>query len=484
VTDGSSIDLSTLTEEEMEILLEHSFERYFETSGLFGTVEDCLTIAERVREIGVTEIACLIDFGINTDLTLEALPLLNAVRQRATAHADQGADYSLPAQIATHRVTHMQCTPSLAKMMVATADSREAISRLDRFFVGGEALPAALAAQLAELAGRRVFNMYGPTETTVWSTAASADKDVTIGRPIANTSVYILDSRLRPVPIGVTGELYIGGDGLARGYWRNPELTANKFLPNPFQPGGRIYRTGDLARYRMEGSIDFLGRTDHQVKIRGYRVELGEIESALLSHEEVRDAVVQAIAQEPAPALVGYYVSDKSSLDHGELRAWLLQRLPDYMVPAHFIQLDRLPATPNGKIDRAALPPPSAAPGGAPAVSMQSASKLEQDIAAIWRHELNRPDVGLDDNFFDIGGHSILVVQVNARLKALLNREISLVDMFRFPTVRSLAEQLRGDDLSAQETAGSDSRAKLRRNLIASRGASRRASEQTPTAVN
>ena len=483
VTDGASLDLSTLTDEEMEILLEHSFERYFETSGLFGTVEECAAIADRAREIGVTEIACLIDFGVGADLTLEALPLLNAVRQRVAAPPDQRADYSLPAQIAMHGVTHMQCTPSLAKMMVATEDSREAITRLDRFFVGGEALPGALASQIAELAGGRAFNMYGPTETTVWSTVAAVDEDVTIGRPIANTSIYILDSQMRPVPIGVTGELYIGGDGVARGYWRNLELTANKFLPNELQSGGRMYRTGDLARYRVDGSIEFLGRTDHQVKIRGYRVELGEIESALLSHPDVRDAVVQAIAREPAPVLAGYYVRGESPLDEGKLRAWLAQRLPDYMVPAHFIALDRLPTTPNGKINRAALPSPSAANGGAPTASLQSASKLEQDIAAIWSQELNRPHVGLDDNFFDIGGHSILVVQVNTKLRALLNREIALVDMFRFPTVRSLAVQLGGNDSPTKEGSESVSRANLRRNLLAGRGASRRGSEQAPTTV-
>mgnify|MGYP004701088783 CR=1 FL=1 len=482
LNDVPSLDLSSLTEAEMDILLDHSFDRYFETSGLFGTVENCAAMAEKVRQAGVTEIACLIDFGVGTEQALDALPLLDQVRRRVNS-AGHAGDYSLPAQIEAHHVTHLQCTPSLAKMLVATPDSRQAIGRLQRMFVGGEAMPSTLAGQLNELVGGRVYNMYGPTETTVWSSVAPVSPDVSIGRPIANTVIYILDGKFRPVPTGFPGELFIGGDGVSRGYWRRPDLTAEKFLPNPFVSGRLMYRTGDLARYRSDGSIEYLGRTDHQVKIRGYRIELGEIETVLIEHPEVSDCVVHAIQQDSGPTLLGYYVTAGGDIDDSVLRSLLRNRLPDYMVPAQFIRLDRLPLTPNGKVDRKALPAPSGPLASPAVVSLADASTLENEIAAIWRRELNRQDVGLDDNFFDIGGHSILVVQVNAALRALLNRDVSLVEMFRFPTVRSLANQLGGENSVAEAAAGSASRANLRRGLLAGRMANRRFAEGSQSVV-
>ncbi len=248
--------------------------------------------------LGVDEIACLIDFGVDADSVLEGLQYLNELRRRSDPAGDE-EDYSIPSQIRRHGVTHLQCTPSLARILAAEPDSLAALRPLRKLLVGGEALPLALAEQLAPALDGGLINMYGPTETTVWSTAAVIDRSgdpVTIGRPLANTQVYVLDRRRRPVPVGVPGELYIGGQGVARGYLERPDLTADRFIPDPFsaEPGARLYRTGDLVRYREDGRIEYVGRLDHQVKIRGYRIELGEIEAVLAAHPAVRESVVVA----------------------------------------------------------------------------------------------------------------------------------------------------------------------------------------------
>ena len=313
------VDLGRLSDTDMQVILDHSFERYFETSGLFGTPDSCLEMLDKMTRIGVDEISCLIDFGVDVESVLMSLHHLhelnlnqkaNSRRQtkpievrsiHASAQASdrEEADYSIAAQIVRHQVTHMQCTPSLASMLVSYQKSAAALSSLQDLLVGGEALPPSLAKELSSVVKGRIRNMYGPTETTIWSTTQllpqGAD-DVTIGRPIANTEIYILDQRGEPVPVGMPGELLIGGEGVARGYLRQPELTAEKFIPHPFDgaPGARLYRTGDLARYRHDGTIEFLGRMDHQVKIRGHRIELGEIEAVLSQHHAVKESVVVA----------------------------------------------------------------------------------------------------------------------------------------------------------------------------------------------
>ena len=301
-----SVDDSQLSEAEMQAIMDHAFDRYFQTSGLFGTPEICLQMVDRLRAIGVDEIACLIDFGVDGDSVLESLQYLNKVREWSNPAAQERSspsgvqdDYSIPLMIRRHGVTHLQCTPSLARMLAADPDSLAALRPLRKLLLGGEALPASLAAQLVPALDGDLINMYGPTETTVWSTTAPIDRTggpITIGRPIANTQVYIVDRHLRPVPIGAPGELLIGGDGVTRGYLDRPDLTAERFIPDPFgaEPGRRLYRTGDLARYRGDGQIEFLGRLDHQVKIRGYRIELGEIEAVLAGHPAVRECVVVA----------------------------------------------------------------------------------------------------------------------------------------------------------------------------------------------
>ncbi|MBV9790209.1 MAG: acyltransferase domain-containing protein, partial [Chloroflexi bacterium] len=348
-------------------------------------------------------------------------------------------------------------------------------------------LATALIARSAAL-----WNMYGPTETTIWSLAQQIDAKqprITIGRPIANTQIYLLDATLQPVPIGVPGQIMIGGDGLARGYLKRPELTAEKFIPDPFSQtsGSRLYQTGDLARYLPDGALEFLGRIDHQVKVRGYRIELGEIEAVLRQQPAVRDAVVVAREVAGDTRLVAYVVGEQknkqtkeqrtenkeqsstadlpSPIAMGEgpgvrasgeglttsaLRAALRAQLPEYMIPSTIMVLDALPQTPNGKIDRKALPSPEGVRSELEAY-VAPQTELETTIAAIWQELLGSERVGVHDNFFDLGGHSLLTAQVHSRLRATLGREISIVDLFKYPTIAALAQYL-GQDQPAQPT--------------------------------
>ncbi len=302
-------------------------------------------------------------------------------------------------------------------------------------------------------AGRRIFNIYGATETTVFSTIAECYSDgtkPTIGRPIANNRVYLLDSGRQPVPVGVAGELYVAGVGVARGYLNRPELTAERFTTDPFDaaPGARLYRTGDLARYLPDGNIDFLGRVDNQVKVRGHRIELEEIEAVLSQHPSVRDCTV--IVREDKPGdrrLVAYYVAHHAgSLPVGELRGFLKGRLPDYMVPGIYVPLEALPLSPSGKVDRRALPAP--APTRAEAVEAPAAPRdsLELTLTKIWEQTLGVHPVGVNDDFFEMGGHSLLAAEMFAQIQKSLGRKLPLTTLFQSPTVARLAEAIRGQE--------------------------------------
>ncbi len=765
-----------LTPEETDALMAHAFERYFQTSGLFGTPEVCLSMVEKLKAIGVDEIACLVDFGVDSESVLQSLVYLNEVRERSNpAAAVSTDDYSIPAQIKRHGVTHLQGTPSMVRMLASEADGALALRSLKKLMLGGEALPPALVAGLAPLVEGDILNMYGPTETTVWSTTAPVGKrgePLTIGRPIANTEIYILDRHLQLTPIGVPGELFIGGAGVVRGYLDRPELTAEKFVQSPFDPErqARLYRTGDLARYRTDGNIEFLGRIDHQVKLRGYRIELGEIEAVLGKHPGVRESVTVAredvpgdqrlvayvvandadrgndeatadnaahwqtiwdetykqteakaagqgaVTADPTFNIIGWnssytgepipeaemrewvertterilsltpkrvleigcgtgmflyrvapqcehycgidfsaaalrqiehhlpslglsnvtlrqraaddfsgvepgsvdlivinsvvqyfpsidylvrvleqaalaltpggavFVGDVRSLplldafhtsivlhqasapldaaelrervatriaqeselvidpaffqalsahlpDLGEvevklkdgsyqneltrfrydvvlrkraesalvssapageqkpwsayvnararrasredlvpqLRTYLRAKLPDYMVPSTFVLLDALPLTPNGKINRKALPAPERTRQGSAATYTTPQNEVERVIASIWGELLNLDQVGTHDNFFDLGGNSLLMVQANGKLRRALETTVSLVDMFRFPTVSLLAKHLsQGSDEKAALQQSQD-RAQVRKDAMVRR---------------
>ncbi len=484
--DQGSIDLQSLKPDEMDALLEHSFERYFADSGLFGTPESCLSMIDRIKAVGVDDVACLIDFGIASDTVLAHLPHLNALREQSMPAASVG-DASLADLMQRHRVTHLQCTPSMARMLAADDAARAGLAKLHCMMVGGEAFPPTLARDLASLVQGKVMNMYGPTETTIWSAVHTVGKDasgvIPLGRPLANQQVHILDSRLQPLPPGVPGELAIGGDGVVRGYFQRPDLTADRFVPNTVsQHGGRLYRTGDLARWRDDGVLEFLGRLDHQVKLRGYRIELGEIEAALAEQNGVAQAVVMAREDQPGDArLVAYIVARSGvTLDSATLRDALRARLPEFMLPSAFVTLDEFPHTPNGKIDRKALPAPDAVAATAAAAEyIAPTSDLESQISDVWKDVLKLAQVGTRDNFFDLGGHSLLAVQAHRRLKEALQRDLSITDIFRFPTIQSLATYLtEGSTGGAQQ--GSD-RAQGRRAAMQRRQQQRSGAPATST---
>ena len=311
--------------------------------------------------------------------------------------------------------------------------------------LAGEPLKSTLVQEIyGTTSASKVYDLYGPSEDTTYSTFAlrTADGPQTIGKPITNTQIYILDGHLQPVPIGIAGELYIGGAGLARGYYNRPELTAEKFIPDPFgdEFNSRLYRTGDLARYRSDGSIEFLGRMDNQVKIRGFRIELGEIEAVLGKHPMIREAVVLAPEDRPGDRRLVAHVVLRSgqSLDAPGVRSFLKQTLPEYMVPSSFVFLDSLPLTANGKIDRKALPEPDQRRPELEEVYVAPRTPVEELLAEIWAEVLKLDKVGIDDNFFDLGGHSLLATQAISRICQALKVEIPLRALFERPTVAEI----------------------------------------------
>ncbi|MCD0448690.1 amino acid adenylation domain-containing protein [Actinocorallia sp. API 0066] len=350
------------------------------------------------------------------------LPLVTGGRVVIAPEAVGGDGTALCGLVARHGVTHVQATPSGWQVLLDGGFDAPSVVGL----VGGEALPRPLADRLRARV-RRLLNMYGPTETTIWSTCAEVDGDVTIGTPLANTTVHVLDDGLRPLPTGVPGELCIGGAGLAHGYLNRPELTAERFVTGP--DGARIYRTGDLARFRADGALEFLGRRDGQVKLRGHRIETGEVEARLLEHPDVSRAAVTVRDER----LVGYVVTT-GEVGVAELRAHCAATLPAIMVPARFVTLAALPLTPNGKLDRAALPEP-AAPPAARAELIGTARAVQEIVAEV----LRLPGVGPDEDLFELGVHSLLITQIAVRIRARIGPDLPLHVFYDTPTIAGLA---------------------------------------------
>ena len=439
-----------LSEEDMEALLEHAFARYYETSGLFGTPERCVAMVDRLKAVGVDEIACLIDFGVPSDVVIAHLPHLNELRRRANRSFDEpevDGDQDLPALLARHSVTHLQCTPSMATILVKDQKARASLQKLESLLVGGEAFPTELAAELRRVVSGRVINMYGPTETTVWSAThevTDTSGSIPVGRPIANTQMYVVDESFQLLPAGVPGELLIGGDGVVRGYLSRPELTAERFIADPFRPGRRLYRTGDLARWREDGVLEFLGRLDNQVKIRGHRIELGEIEAVLARHPAIHQAVV--VAREDTPGdkrLVGYFVPKEGRVPSvNDLRDHLVRELPDFMLPASFVRLQALPLTPNKKIDRKSLPAPDASRPTLANAFVAPRTPNEAILAGFFQEALGLERVGIFDNFIELGGDSLSAVGIFVRIEQTFKVEFPLATFFKVPTVAGLAQEL------------------------------------------
>lgn len=368
------------------------------------------------------------------------LPLISGGVVEVIGDAMRADGRALTLRVAERRFSLIQATPATWQMLLLGGWQGNPDVRL---LCGGEALSSELA---RDLVGRsaHVWNVYGPSETTIWSTIFHIDDEmqrVPIGRPISNTRIYVLDEDMRPVAIGVFGDLYIGGAGLARGYLRRPDLTAERFVADPFgEPGSRLYRTGDRARYRPDGNLEFGGRADRQVKIRGYRIELEEIEAALQALPAIRQARVIVQEQGSVKYLVAYMAADEQRVNVDELRAQLRSWLPEAMVPSTYVFVDALPVTSHGKIDERALPPAQRRSG--PGHYHAACTKLEQRLATSWASALDIEHIGATDNFFELGGHSLSAATAVSHICEEYDVELPVLVMFQHPTVESFARYL------------------------------------------
>ncbi len=409
------------------------------------TVHNFITgVTEKVAFTPENKILSLTTISFDIFVLETILPLTRGSRVVLTTEPEQRDPELMSKLISKQQLDMVQITPSRLQLWLEDTRSTEVLEKLQVIFVGGESFPLSLLKRLQAVTQARIFNMYGPTESTVWSTMKelTSSEKVTIGKPIANTQIYILDEYLQPVPINVTGDLYIAGDGLARGYYQRPELTAERFISNPYQTGSKMYKTGDFARWLDNGEIEFLGRRDHQVKIRGYRIEVGEIESALDRYSAVKESLVTA-QQSPDgfKYLVAYYLADQEILV-SRLRTHLLEILPDYMVPSFYIYLEKFPLTPNGKIDHRQLPELDSKRPQLTEEYQAPVSEVEQIIASVWKERLNLELVGVYDNFFELGGNSMLLVQVYNQLERYFPGKISVADLFAYPTIAKLTGYL------------------------------------------
>ena len=471
--------LAGLTPEDLEALLEVSFSRYYETSGLFGSVSEAIAFAETVEQIDVDEIAALVDFGIDGATVLENLGHLNEVRA-AFLETEVAEPDTYGSLMAKHGVTHLQCTPSEARILLAEPASKAALGSLQRMLVGGEACPTSVARELHQAVGGQLINVYGPTETTIWSTIHSIseadldDASIPIGSPLDNTTVYVVGEAGQLRPAGAIGELWIGGAGVTQGYHAREELSAERFVSRAGSDTD-VYRTGDLVSWRPDGTLAFHGRADSQVKVRGHRIELGEIEAALEKRNDVGEAVVVVQGEGDAAALVAHAVATGEPADSAEIQSALAVSLPSHMVPERVVWHDALPTTPNGKIDRKALSAPeTAAPNvvappfetppvriaangtsaadlgsaGSNGASAMNATELAGIIDGAWQHVLGVDKVDRFKSFFDHGGNSLQVVTLRDLLEQRLDRAVSLVDLFRFGSVNELADAFAADDSS------------------------------------
>jgi amino acid adenylation domain-containing protein len=380
-------------------------------------------------------------FGLET-----LLPLTRGVVVVIANREEQLDPDRLFALCQKEKIDMLQVTPSRLQMICDDETRHGMFKNLTGIMVGGEAFPEYLLDKLKKITPARIYNMYGPTETTIWSTVKdlTGDASLDIGTPIANTQIYITSANLNPQPLGVAGDLFIAGDGLARGYLNRPELTAERFVDNPFIPGTKMYRTGDLARWLPDGNIEFLGRSDFQVKIRGYRIEIGEIESMLSRVPGVQGAVVTVREDTPGDKrLAAYCITDHSEISTAVLREYLRDKLPEYMIPSFFVIVKDFPKTPNGKIDRKALPAPELSHPDLSQIYCEPKSALEHSIAAIWREVLKVERVGINDNFFELGGTSLMITQVLSRIRQEVKTEIPVLKIiYENPTVGYLANYI------------------------------------------
>ncbi|WP_339232935.1 non-ribosomal peptide synthetase DhbF [Bacillus sp. PS237] len=403
-------------------------------SNFLLSMQEAFSLGEEDRLLAVTTVA----FDISA---LELyLPLISGAQIVIAKKETIREPQALAQMIENFDINIMQATPTLWHALVTSEPEK---LRGLRVLVGGEALPSGLLQELQDL-HCSVTNLYGPTETTIWSAAAFLEEGLKgvppIGKPIWNTQVYVLDNGLQPVPPGVVGELYIAGTGLARGYFHRPDLTAERFVADPYgPPGTRMYRTGDQARWRADGSLDYIGRADHQIKIRGFRIELGEIDAVLANHPHIEQAAVVVREDQPGDKRLAAYVVADAAIDTAELRRYMGASLPDYMVLSAFVEMDELPLTPNGKLDRKALP----APDFSTSVSDRAPRTPQEEILCdLFAEVLGLARVGIDDSFFELGGHSLLAARLMSRIREVMGAELGIAKLFDEPTVAGLAAHL------------------------------------------
>jgi polyketide synthase PksJ len=423
-----------LSEEIKSKLLRNAFRRYYTTGSLIGTKASCERMVRKLKEIGVDEIACLIDFGVEEPKVMEGLKHLKELKDLFSGSA---INLQKP-------VSMMQSTPSFIKQVADDSGSEKFLRSLRTLLVGGEAVPLSLVNEIKRNYKAEVYNMYGPTETTIWSCMHRFDAStakVSVGKPMLNTQVYVLNKTLQLLPVGVPGDIYIGGEGVSQGYWNRPQLTAERFISNPFRENESIYRTGDVGRWLPDGTIELTGREDHQVKIKGYRIELGEIETELLKFEGVREAVVVARHDKQAEKYLAAYIVSAAA-DQNALRAFLGKTLPYYMIPSRFIHLEQMPLTPNGKINRNALPDP--ATEGEAYTYMAPTNEVQEKLATIWSDilRLEKDSIGVNRSFFELGGHSLKATALVNQVHKYFKVDVPIKEIFNKQTIESLADYL------------------------------------------
>jgi amino acid adenylation domain-containing protein len=485
---GFNRSYTTYTDENPDIITTPENAAYvIYTSGSTGTPKGvviahrglCNLATAQIRAFNVQPSSRVLQFAalsFDASVTEFAMALLQGATLVIAPREDLMPGERLISLLRDHAITTVTFPPSVLALLPP-----EEFPDLRTIVVAGEACWAELVERWA-VNGRLFCNAYGPTENTVCISIAECrpeGRKPTIGRALANVQVYVLDQNMRPTPLGVPGEIYAGGEGLARAYLNRPALTATRFVPNPYStvPGARLYRTGDRGRYLPDGQLEFFGRVDHQVKLRGFRIELGEIEAVLCRHDAVRDAIVVAREESNGDKrLVAYVVGDAET---GELRNYLHEQVPDYMVPSAWMKLDALPLTTNGKVDRKALPAPDSQRPELSSAYIAPRSAIERDIAAVWQEALGIENPGVNDNFFDLGGHSLQAVRVHAKLRAKFEKNLLLFELFQFPTIAAMAKYISNDYAEESSAEQGVERGETRRELRSRRKQMRKAAGES-----
>jgi len=448
---AQGLDINTQRKEIIEI----AYQKFSKENTLIGSPKSCQKMLQKIQSIGVNEVACLVDFGVKHEKVIAGLQKISDTKTLFEANREL-YDYlevdkqqTLLDLIESHKIDHIQMTPSQSRMLLNMAQQKKGVdlSSIKQWFIGGEAISKDLIKDLSKITNAKLYNMYGPTETTVWSAWREiTPEDIKIGLPTLNTQLLLLNEFQQEVPLGVVGELYIGGFGLAKGYYNNIELTADRFkiIEDASFGKNRFYKTGDLLRLTQNGTFEFMGRADNQVKINGYRIELEDIESQVTNFPSVKNAavIVRSSASE-TKKIVGYLETNQN-FDVQSLKQFLNKKLPNYMIPDIFIEIESLPLTPNEKIDRKALLEVKL--NGTPTTKslVLPQTNSEKKLTEIWEEtlELAKGTMSTKDNFFDLGGNSFLAINTINQIQQSLNIEISVIDFYKMPNVEDLASYI------------------------------------------